>query len=118
MCGIAEKLRFDGRTGQTKDFNPKIEDMHHRGPDGTGQYLDGSIGLAFTRLAIIDVAGGQQPIFNEDESVAIICNGEIYNYPELREKLEACGHTFRTHSDDEVVLHLYEEKGEACFADL
>ena len=92
--------------------------MHHRGPDGTGEFIHRGIALGFTRLAIIDVAGGQQPIFNEDESIAIICNGEIYNYLDIRKELEARGHTFRSHSDVEVILHLYEEIGPNCFARL
>ena len=90
----------------------------HRGPDASGVLLDDQAGFAFRRLSIIDVAGGDQPIFNEDESAAIILNGEIYNYRELRAGLIQRGHRFRTKSDVETVLHLWEEKGAACLTDL
>ncbi len=115
MCGIA------GVAGERP--NPDILEqmgaaIAHRGPDASGVLLDDHAGLAFRRLSIIDVAGGSQPIFNEDESAAIILNGEIYNYRELRAGLVQRGHRFRTKSDVETVLHLWEEKGEACLADL
>jgi len=83
----------------------------HRGPDSGGMHLDGPVGLAARRLAIIDLAGGDQPISNEDASCTVVQNGEIYNFPELRRELERAGHTFRTHSDTEVHLHLYEQHG-------
>jgi asparagine synthase (glutamine-hydrolysing) len=83
----------------------------HRGPDSGGMHLDGPVGLAARRLAIIDLAGGDQPISNEDESCTVVQNGEIYNFPELRRELEREGHTFRTQSDTEVHLHLYEQYG-------
>lgn len=84
----------------------------HRGPDDEGILERGPLGLAFRRLSIIDLEGGHQPIFNEDETVAVCCNGEIYNFKELRSELEAAGHRFRTESDAETVVHLYEEYGE------
>ncbi len=87
--------------------------LAHRGPDDEQFVVDAEAGLAIRRLSIIDVDGGRQPIPNEDRTVWIVQNGEIYNYPELREELIAKGHRFRTHSDTEVVLHLYEEEGEA-----
>jgi asparagine synthase (glutamine-hydrolysing) len=90
----------------------------HRGPDEGGSLVDGQAALVSRRLSIIDVAGGNQPILNEDESAAIILNGEIYNYRELRAGLVERGHRFRTKSDAETVLHLWEEKGEACLDDL
>jgi asparagine synthase (glutamine-hydrolysing) len=90
----------------------------HRGPDAAGSLLDDQAGFAFRRLSIIDVEGGNQPIYNEDESAAIILNGEIYNYRELRAGLLKRGHRFRTRSDVETVLHLWEEKGDACLGDL
>lgn len=82
-----------------------------RGPDGEGSLLSGDVGLAMRRLAIIDVSGGAQPVYNEDGSVAVVFNGEIYNFMSLREGLIARGHQFRTHSDTEVIVHLYEERG-------
>ncbi|MFM2399144.1 MAG: hypothetical protein RL341_1301, partial [Pseudomonadota bacterium] len=87
--------------------------LHHRGPDGTGLLCQGPIGLAHARLAIIDVAGGDQPIFNEDRSIAVVFNGEIFNYIELREQLRSCGHRFATQSDTEVIVHAYEEYGDS-----
>jgi asparagine synthase (glutamine-hydrolysing) len=90
----------------------------HRGPDDSGTLVDDEAGFAFRRLSIIDVAGGHQPIFNEDESAAIILNGEIYNHHELRKGLIQRGHAFRTESDVETVLHLWEERGEECLRDL
>ena len=91
--------------------------LAHRGPDGDGYYINGSIGLGHRRLAIIDLPGGRQPIANEDESVWVVFNGEIYNYKALRADLAARGHRFRTESDTEVLVHLYEEHGES-FVDL
>lgn len=88
--------------------------LAHRGPDGEGHMRDGSAALGHTRLSIIDVAGGAQPIDNEDGALTLVCNGEIYNHRELRAELEAKGHRFRTHSDNEVLLHLYEEHGADC----
>ena len=93
-----------------------VRRLHHRGPDGTGLSVDGPVGLAHARLSIIDLAGGDQPIFNEDRSIQVIFNGEIFNYIELRRKLESLGHRFYTHSDTEVLVHLYEERG-ADFVD-
>ena len=92
--------------------------IRHRGPDDVGILADEQAGFGFRRLSIIDVAGGHQPIFNEDESAAIILNGEIYNHHELRSGLVDRGHHFRTGSDVETVLHLWEEKGERCLSDL
>ncbi len=115
MCGIA------GMAGTAPD--PAILErmaaaIAHRGPDSDGFLVDEQAGLAFRRLSIIDVAGGDQPIFNEDDSMAIILNGEIYNHHDLRKGLLERGHRFRTHSDVETVLHLFEEKGERCLTDL
>lgn len=86
----------------------------HRGPDGTGYFLDGLVGLAMCRLAIIDLNTGDQPIFNEDRTVAIVFNGEIYNYRQLRDELMGKGHRFATRSDTKVIVHAYEEWGEDC----
>ena len=91
-----------------------IATLAHRGPDGEGTYLDGDVGLAHARLSIIDVGGGRQPMSNEDGTVWITFNGEIFNYVELREELIARGHVFKTSSDTEVIVHLYEERGADC----
>jgi len=92
--------------------------IRHRGPDQFGIYRDNQVGLGSARLSIIDLAGGQQPISNEDETVWIVFNGEIFNYIELRPGLEAKGHRFATASDTEVIIHLYEEYGPACLEHL
>jgi len=89
-------------------------ELVHRGPDGVGLYLDGSFGMVNTRLSIIDLAGGDQPLSNEDGRYWVMQNGEIYNYPELMEELERLGHRFRTRSDTEVIVHAFEEWGEGC----
>jgi len=88
--------------------------ISHRGPDSEGMYVEGRVGLGMRRLSIIDLAGGQQPIFNEDRSKVIVFNGEIYNYRELRHALISHGHVFRSQSDTETVLHLYEDEGQHC----
>jgi asparagine synthase (glutamine-hydrolysing) len=88
--------------------------IRHRGPDSDGFYVNGNVGLGARRLAIIDLVRGNQPISNEDDTVWIVFNGEIYNYPELRSRLQARGHLFRTNSDTEAIVHLYEDHGPAC----
>ncbi len=90
------------------------EVLEHRGPDSRGVFLDGNVGLGVQRLAIIDLETGDQPIFNEDRSIVVVQNGEIYNYRELRNSLLRAGHRFATHSDTEVIVHLYEENGDDC----
>jgi len=118
MCGIAGMFRTDGDRVAPEDLSRMVAALHHRGPDGSGSHAEGPLGIAMTRLAIIDVAGGQQPILNESGTIALVCNGEIYNYKELRGELERAGHRFRTHGDVEVILHLYEDQGPACFSRL
>jgi asparagine synthase (glutamine-hydrolysing) len=92
--------------------------LQHRGPDDEGIYLDGSFGMGMRRLSIIDLAGGHQPLSNEDGTIWVVQNGEIYNFPELRTRLERQGHHFRSHSDTEVIVHLYEEEGPGCVSSL
>ena len=89
-------------------------EIAHRGPDGDGVFLEREVALGHRRLSIIDLAGGHQPLGNEDDSIQIVFNGEIYNFVELRQQLEAAGHRFRTHSDTEVIVHAYEEWGDRC----
>ncbi len=111
MCGIAGIFAPRGRLPEQTELVRMIGALHHRGPDGNGTHLDGPIGLAHARLSIIDLAGGAQPIHNEDASVQVVFNGEIFNYLELRALLEQAGHRFYTHSDTEVIVHLYEMHG-------
>ncbi len=112
MCGICGFLSFAGWPPDT--LRAMNDVIFRRGPDGEGSLHSGGIGLAMRRLAIIDVPGGSQPVYNEDRSVAVVFNGEIYNYRALRDGLRARGHEFRSNSDTEVIVHLYEE----CGADL
>lgn len=115
MCGIAGILDFKGRPVDTGALVRMIRVQRHRGPDDEGVYVGDSVGLGHCRLAILDLSGaGRQPIGNEDGSVQLVCNGEIYNYVELRETLLRRGHRFKTRTDVEVIVHLYEELGEAC----
>src|SRR2546426_6322239 len=115
MCGIAGILCYDPSRSPDRDL---IEAMNramlHRGRDDGGIYLDGPIALGNRRLSIIDLAAGHQPVDNEDGTVWITYNGETYNYADLREELLAKGHRFKTSSDTEVIVHLYEEIGERC----
>ena len=115
MCGIAGKIwKESSRPAQRSDLAKMLAVMRHRGPDGQGVHLDGPVGLGHLRLSIIDVGGGAQPMANEDETVWIVFNGEIYNFQVLREDLVSRGHRFRSHSDTEVIIHLYEEFGDDC----
>ncbi|MBI3869523.1 MAG: asparagine synthase (glutamine-hydrolyzing) [Verrucomicrobia bacterium] len=115
MCGIAGKFNYAKGEPVDPDLPRRMGAvMRHRGPDGDGVYLSGPVGFVHRRLAIIDLAAGQQPLSNEDGTVWITFNGEIYNYRILREQLLKLGHKFRTGSDTEVIVHAYEEYGEAC----
>jgi asparagine synthase (glutamine-hydrolysing) len=111
MCGIAGYIHSDSRASKELILD-LCDAIRHRGPDSEGLLLDGPVALGHRRLAIIDLSGGGQPLGNEDGSVQIVFNGEIYNYLEIREELVAKGHRFATHSDTEVLVHLYEEEGE------
>ena len=114
MCGIAGLLYADrARPAESEIVQRMCDALVHRGPDGEGFWVRGPVGLGMRRLAIIDVAGGDQPIFNEDGSIVVFQNGEIYNYVELRRELETLGHVFRTQSDTEVLAHAYEAWGDA-----
>ena len=114
MCGIVGIVRNDGKAIDEQLLSRMCEAIRHRGPDEDGFYINGSVGLAMRRLAIIDLKGGQQPIHNQDRSSWIVFNGEIYNYLELREKLEKLGHTFYTNSDTEAIVHAYDQFGTDC----
>jgi asparagine synthase (glutamine-hydrolysing) len=117
MCGIC------GVVARRPPFDLSVvarmsESLAHRGPDSGNVYVDDGVALAVRRLAVIDVAGGTQPLFNEDRSLVLVANGEIYNYRELRARLRARGHAFRTESDCEVIVHLFEERGPDAVEDL
>ncbi len=119
MCGICGKLNFNRDAKVSPVLVRAMADtIAHRGPDDEGYFIAGQVGLGFRRLSIIDLATGHQPLSNEDETVWIVFNGEIYNYQELRSYLVAKGHVFKTHTDTEVIVHLYEEFGEDCVAKL
>ena len=111
MCGIAGILSLDGRPVATQDIESMCGAMVHRGPDDQGVYVSGDVGLGMRRLSIIDVEHGQQPVSNEDGSIHVVFNGEIYNFQTLREQLIGRGHKLTTRSDTEVLVHLYEDLG-------
>jgi asparagine synthase (glutamine-hydrolysing) len=114
MCGIAGIVRND-RSDVDQDLLARMcAAIRHRGPDDDGFYVNGSVGLGMQRLAIIDLKSGQQPIHNQDRTAWIVFNGEIYNYRELRDKLEKLGHTFYTNSDTEAIIHAYDRYGADC----
>jgi asparagine synthase (glutamine-hydrolysing) len=119
MCGIAGIVNYTRPEDKQALLTRMVGLMHHRGPDASGLYMNGPVGLAHARLSIIDLSSaGNQPIHNEDKTVWIVFNGEIFNYPDLRKDLEAKGHRFYTQTDTEVLIHLYEEKGADMFAPL
>ena len=115
MCGIAGIFHFDSsREVDSSSLKRMTDCLSHRGPDGEGFYINNNIGLGHRRLSIIDLSTGDQPMFNEDKSISVILNGEIYNYIELREELKNFGYTFRTNSDTEVIIRAYEKWGTDC----
>ena len=114
MCGIAGIMNLDGHPVEAPEVERMVRTLGHRGPDAMSLTLDGAVGLGHTRLSIIDVEGGHQPMANDDGSLWITFNGEIFNYVELSEELRQRGHRFATRCDTEVILHLYEEFGEEC----
>src|SRR5690242_15701266 len=114
MCGIAGVVQPNGTFADRDVLCRMIGSVRHRGPDDCGIFTDHNVALAHARLSIIDLSGGHQPMQNADQSLSITFNGEIFNYLELREELIQRGHRFATRSDTEVILHLYQEKGEDC----
>lgn len=114
MCGITGLFQLDNAPASRELLGRMNDSITHRGPDEDGLWTHGAVGLAMRRLAIIDLACGQQPLSNEDDSIWIVFNGEIYNHPELRADLETRGHKFKTHSDTEAIVHAYEEWGRDC----
>ena len=117
MCGIAGQLQLSGGTADGDLIRRMSDLLQHRGPDGDGIYVDGMVGLAHRRLAIIDLSGeGRQPMQNEDGTLWLVFNGEIYNYRELMGELISYGHRFQSRTDSEVILHAYEEWGTGCLS--
>jgi asparagine synthase (glutamine-hydrolysing) len=115
MCGITGWISREGLSELEREKVTRMNSLlEHRGPDGAGEFQHPNLSMAMRRLSIIDLQGGWQPLYNEDRTLALILNGEIYNFIELREQLQAKGHIFRTRSDGETVLHLYEEYGDDC----
>jgi asparagine synthase (glutamine-hydrolysing) len=114
MCGICGIFDQSGKPVDPSLLEAMTAIIRHRGPDGEGRLADGEVGLGHRRLSIIDVGGGAQPIGNEDGTLQIVFNGEIYNFVELRKELEAAGHQFKTRSDTEVIVHAYEQWGKDC----
>ena len=112
MCGIVGAVHFDGSFSDPYLLVRMLAQISHRGPDASGIYTERGIGLGHARLSIIDVRGGRQPMHNEDRTVWVTFNGEIFNYVELRRDLEALGHRFATQCDTEVIVHAYEEYGD------
>src|SRR4051812_25335573 len=117
MCGIAGimDLTGDGRPVPAGAIRRMADALHHRGPDEAGFLQEPGVALACRRLSIVGVTDGQQPAFNEDEGVAVVFNGELFDYPERKAELQKRGHRFRTHCDTELLPHLYEEHGEGIF---
>src|SRR5918997_44223 len=116
MCGI-NGVAFSLRSGREADARAVAamrDVLTHRGPDDDGLYVRGRVGLGHRRLSIVDVASGHQPMTNEDGTVHIVYNGEVYNHADHRPRLEAAGHSYQTHCDTETIIHLYEEHGAGC----
>src|SRR5882672_7223796 len=114
MCGFVAWFDPEGGRPERAWLESAADALAHRGPDDSGFHIEDGVGLAFRRLSIVDVATGAQPLANEDGSVRIVYNGEVYNHAELRRELEAKGHRYHTRSDTESLVHAYEEWGEEC----
>src|ERR1700723_443325 len=113
MCGICGQLNFSrNEPVDPETIRRMARTMFHRGPDDEGYFFDGALGFGFRRLSIIDLAGGHQPMSDAEEFVWVVFNGEIYNFKELKRKLQGFGHVFRTNSDTEVIIHGYKQWGE------
>src|ERR671938_1738714 len=113
MCGICGMLALDGGAVDQRAVRAMADALVHRGPDSEGVFVSGPVGLAARRLAIIDLARGDQPMANEDGTVTVVQNGELYEHRRLQAELEARGHRFASHCDTEVLPHRYEERGDA-----
>ena len=111
MCGIVGKFYFNTGKYDTTDLPLMMKVISHRGPDSSGTFTDGNVALGFQRLSIIDITTGNQPLYNETGKIVLVANGEIYNFKELRAMLQSSGHVFKTKTDCEVIIHLYEEYG-------
>ena len=118
MCGIVGQVKDDGGRVDRALLARMCAGLEHRGPDSRGVHASEGAGLGIQRLRVIDLETGDQPIYNEDRTVAVVLNGEIYNYRELRDRLQRSGHRFATQGDTEVIVHLYEEEGPACVRSL
>ena len=112
FCAFYDKTKIENKKKIIKDMADRIK---HRGPDSDGYYVDKDIAMGFRRLSIIDLKGGNQPLYNEDNNIVVMFNGEIYNFQELREELKKHNHIFTTNSDTEVIVHGYEEYGTNVF---
>ena len=113
MCGICGQFNFQNQAPVRRgDLEAMTRSIAHRGPDDEGYFIGGPLGLGFRRLSIIDLAGGHQPMSDQEESVWVVFNGEIYNFPELKRELQSHGHIFRTNSDTEVIIHGYRQWGD------
>jgi asparagine synthase (glutamine-hydrolysing) len=118
MCGLTGFVNLAGAAADPRLLDRMMAVSRHRGPDEEGWFVDRNVALGVQRLSIVDIAGGRQPLFNETETLVLGCNGEIFNYPELRKRLCALGHRFRTNTDVEVLVHLYEDQGLDFLGDL
>src|SRR5712692_9052649 len=118
MCGIVGIFSSEGKPVTEHEVRAMCSAIDHRGPDDEGVYLGTGVGLGMRRLSIIDLNAGRQPVRNEDGTVWVVFNGEIYNFQELRRELEGRGHVFYTSSDTETIVHLYEEYGKGCVSHL
>ncbi|MGB1289106.1 MAG: asparagine synthetase B, partial [Aggregatilineales bacterium] len=115
MCGISGVYNYNqGHPVSDTLLQSMLMAMHHRGPDEDGVFIEDELAIGMRRLSIIDLAGGTQPIYNEDHRYVLVFNGEIYNHLELRDTLKKQGHQFRSDSDTEVIVHLYEQHGADC----